>query len=199
MDRSESSFDDSSARLLDPEVPSASLNPDVVHRPLTPPAQQYRDDNDGEASGQWLLNLIVVIRFLAGLFTLTNFIMQCLSYHGPTFLDFLKAVTFVIFLWNLWNFLRSLFFSKACLGKYKSRIPEVSFIVGNWKFYWCGSEDDEPDNYEIVSPKKSNQQINLALADMLLGTLLLIMGIISIPMLRTRTATAIAVFHFFVV
>jgi hypothetical protein len=208
MERPGSPFQDSSTRLLDPEPASGSLNPDMVHPPSAPPAQQYRDDDEDEPVTQRSLNFIVILRFLAVVFTFAHFIFQLKAFnYAPGEVEFLKGWTMVILVWNLCTLI-PLLFAKAHFGKHKSRFPEISFIVGNWKIYLCGSADDEADLFEAVSPpKKSIHPITIALVDTILATVLLIVAIIGVKVMRNdrrwygrqNDKIATSVLHFFVV
>ncbi|KAH8666605.1 hypothetical protein BX600DRAFT_549649 [Xylariales sp. PMI_506] len=181
MDSRGSSIDDGPSRPLKPkkdsEVPSRTLNPNMVYRPEMAPANQYPANiNEDKPLARFHISIIWILRLLVLIFTFANIIVQLISRPGVGLSKFLVALSFFILFWTIFALLpRSI--HKSIKAPFI--IPHISCSIGRWKFHYCGGDDDgDADSeyiYDIVdTPPRKTANTGRALVDFFFGTLVLI-------------------------
>lgn len=189
---------DSSIDESQPLVPSSgegsarSLNPDMVHPPLTPPARDYE-----EPGGNYELSarMITILRSLTIIVTLANIIYQLVLGPRNSLEVFLIVWDWFILIWCILS-----------LGW--SRFPSIGITVGNWRFQSAGAiRDGSFDLSQNAAKGKGRHGLPRVLynvIDVLLALILIIFSIFHAGESKGRSwnyrkdNTIIDILHFFV-
>ncbi|KAK8044587.1 hypothetical protein PG993_004611 [Apiospora rasikravindrae] len=123
------------------------LHPAMIARPLSPPAQGYRDEDGHRRT--WPMNQVLVwfIRPAAVILAFIDVMVQLTANHGGiSGIDvMLIIITFMLLFWNLFKLI-----PKKAMGVLLSASKdgsgddmEVSCNVGRWKVFCFGGDVDE--------------------------------------------------------
>ncbi|KAK8085139.1 hypothetical protein PG997_006410 [Apiospora hydei] len=123
------------------------LHPAMVARPLSPPAQGYRDEDGKERT--WPVNqvLVWVIRPVAVVLAFTDAMVQVTRNHrSRSGLDVvLIIITFMVMFWNLFKLIpkKAMEVLLSASKDGSGDDAEVSCTVGRWKIFCFGGDFDE--------------------------------------------------------
>ena len=175
---------------LDEATRPGRLHPDMVARPLSPPAQVYRDEHGREKA--WPLNKVLMwcIRPSAVALAFAKIIVQLNRTHdGNNVVSVaLLVFTFITMFWNLFKMVPKEVVNKllVCTSTGgKGGDTEVSCTVGRWKVFCHGGEVEEGDGYgeipqhqQVRKPSLIKRVVREGLVDLILASFVMLFDIL---------------------
>ncbi|KAK6846180.1 hypothetical protein PG987_001368 [Apiospora arundinis] len=152
---------------LEENTAPGRLHPDMVVRPLSPPAEAYHDEDGREKA--WPLNKVLmwIIRPLAVILAFTQIMLQLThpndGNNGRGLGITLVVFTFLVMFWNLFKIIPNKIMDTLLMCAYtagKGGDTEVSCTMGRWKVFCYGGDVEEGDCHDQMQQQQPVRKLS---------------------------------------